>query len=217
MKEGSAFMDRLLSMSANDLNAYNKAYTEKLKVASERAQKIYANDFSKLKKSYSDEIAKAFDGIDKQLQSLGNQAMKGFVDGLTRNTNYMSKNVKTFVKGMVNTFKSALKIKSPSRVMFDIGEYTGEGFNNGLMSMVNKIQDTASMIAGSVSMPLDDVNINGLKSRINQGTAAANYSNVVNNYNLVQNNNSPKALTALETYQARRQQISMLKAAVGAK
>ena len=217
MKEGSAFMDRLLSMSANDLNAYNKAYSEKLKVASERAQKIYANDFSKLKKSYSDEIAKAFDGIDKQLQSLGNQAMKGFVNGLTKNTNYMSKNVKTFVKGMVNTFKSALKIKSPSRVMFDIGEYTGEGFNNGLMSMVNKIQDTASMIAGSVSMPLDDVNINGLKSRINQGTAAANYSNIVNNYNLVQNNNSPKALTALETYQARRQQISMLKAAVGAK
>jgi hypothetical protein len=35
---------------------------------------------------------------------------------------------------------------------------------------------------------------------------------VTNNYNLVQNNTSPKALTALETYQARRQQIAMIKA-----
>lgn len=34
----------------------------------------------------------------------------------------------------------------------------------------------------------------------------------VNNYNLVQNNTSPKALSALDTYRARRQQVSMVKA-----
>ena len=38
-------------------------------------------------------------------------------------------------------------------------------------------------------------------------------TNVVNNYSLVQNNTSPKALTALETYQARRAQIAMIQAA----
>ena len=32
-------------------------------------------------------------------------------------------------------------------------------------------------------------------------------------YNLVQNNTSPKSLSALETYQARRKQIAMMKAA----
>ena len=214
IKEGSAFMERLLAMSANDLDAYNKAYSEKMQIASERAKNIYANDFSKLKKSYSDEIAKAFNGIDKQLQTLGDQAMKGFVNGLTKNTDYMNKKVKTFINGMVNTFKKSLKIKSPSRVMFDIGEYTGEGFNNGLMSMIKTIQNIASQIASTVTMPLDDVNISGIKSRMNQTTSAAStYSNVVNNYNLVQNNTSPKALTALETYQARRRQIAMLKAA----
>ena len=50
----------------------------------------------------------------------------------------------------------------------------------------------------------------------NQHRAAAvtgGRSTVNNNtYNLVQNNTSPKALTALETYQARRQQVAMLKA-----
>lgn len=35
---------------------------------------------------------------------------------------------------------------------------------------------------------------------------------IVNNYNLVQNNTSPKALSALDTYRARRQQVSMVKA-----
>lgn len=39
-----------------------------------------------------------------------------------------------------------------------------------------------------------------------------NDASIVNNYNLVQNNTSPKALSALDTYRARRQQVSMVKA-----
>lgn len=217
MKEGGAFIDRLLAMSASDLDAYNKAYTEKMQAASEAAEKIYKSDFDKVASDYEKEINSAFSGIEKQLKELGNQAMKGFVDGLTKNTNYMDSNVKTFVKSMVDTFKKQLQIKSPSRVMFGIGEFTGEGFNNGLMSMVKGIQSTAREIANIASMPLEGVtdNLNGLKASVgqNNGVYGATNNNVVNNYSLVQNNNSPKALTALETYQARRRQIAMMKAA----
>lgn len=217
MKEGGAFIDRLLSMSESDLNAYNEAYTEKMQAASEAANSIYKSDFDKVASDYKNEINSAFKGIDKQLQELGNQAMKGFVDGLTKNTNYLDSNVKTFVKSMVDTFKKQLQIKSPSRVMFGIGEYTGEGFDNGLMSMVKGVQETARKIANAASMPLEGVtdNLNGLKSVVgqNNGLYGGTNNNVVNNYNLVQNNNSPKALTALETYQARRRQIAMMKAA----
>ena len=102
--------------------------------------------------------------------------------------------------------------------MFGIGEFTGEGFDNGLMSVITNIQKTAGEIASAVSTPLDGVtaDIGGIRSSVAQGGAGGvNGGNVstVNNYNLVQNNTSPKALTALETYQARRRQISMMKAA----
>lgn len=217
MKEGGAFIDRLLEMSASDLDAYNKAYTEKMQAAQKAGESIYESDFDKVAKDYEKEINSAFKGIDKQLKELGDQAMKGFIDGLTTNTNYMDKNVKTFVESMVNTFKKELKIKSPSKVMFGIGEFTGEGFDNGLMSMVKGVQETARKIANAASFPLEGItdNVNGVKAAIgqNNGVYGGTNSNIVNNYNLVQNNNSPKALTALETYQARRRQIAMMKAA----
>ena len=172
-------------------------------------------NFDKIASDYNNEISTAFNELPKQLKSLGEQCMKGFVNGLTKNTDYMNKNVKTFVKAMVDEFKKDLKIKSPSKVMFSIGEYTGEGFNDGLMSVVRSVQDTAATIAGAVSSPLNDfgTNLGMVKSAVGTGVNGVNNSSVVNNYNLVQNNTSPKPLSALETYQARRRQIAMMKAA----
>ena len=100
--------------------------------------------------------------------------------------------------------------------MAEIGEYTGEGFDNGLLSVVKNIQKTAGEIVSAVSTPLSNVtaDIGGVGATVAQGGInGIGGGNVVNNYNLVQNNTSPKALTALETYKARRRQISMLKAA----
>lgn len=208
MKEGAAYLDRLLAMSASDLNAYNKAYTEKMQAAQAAGEKIYKSDFDKIAADYKAEINKAFKDLPKQLEDLGVQVMKGFVTGLTSNTDYMSAEIRTFINGMVDTFKKELKISSPSKVMFGIGEYTGEGYVNGLLGMIRDAKSAATQFANSVSSPLEGLsNIGGIIGRT--GTTAGS---VVNNYNLVQNNTSPKALTALETYQARRRQIALIKA-----
>lgn len=208
MKEGAAYLDRLLAMSASDLNAYNKAYTEKMQAAQAAGEKIYKSDFDKIAADYKAEINKAFKDLPKQLEDLGVQVMKGFVTGLTSNTDYMSAEIRTFINGMVDTFKKELKISSPSKVMFGIGEYTGEGYVNGLLGMIRDAKSAATQFANSVSSPLEGLSdIGGIIGRT--GTTAGS---VVNNYNLVQNNTSPKALTALETYQARRRQIALIKA-----
>jgi len=215
MTEGSAFMDRLLAMSKKDLEAYNQAYTEKMEAAQQAGEKIYKSDFNQIAKDYKSEIKTAFKGLDKELEALGTQTMKGFVTGLTKNTDYMTKEVKTFVKSMVDTFKKELKIKSPSRVMMTIGDYTGEGLVDGLKGTLNSIRKVANEMAQSVATPLDNMktNLGDMKSGVRgQNGIAPQTNNVVNNYNLVQNNNSPKSLSALETYRARRQQIAMIKA-----
>ena len=119
---------------------------------------------------------------------------------------------------MIDQFKEQLDIHSPSKVLEKIGDYTGEGFVNGLKNTINQIKSTVGDIADSVSLPLAGVksSISGARSSI-AGNAAQmrnvrNSTTVINNYNLVQNNRSPKALSALDTYRARRQQVSMVKA-----
>lgn len=216
MDQGSAFLDRILAMSANDLNAYNKAYTEKMQAAQKAGENIYSADLKKVSSDYQKELNAAFAKIPGQLAQLGKEAMKGFVNGLTQNTDYMNKNIKTFVKAMVANFKKQLKIKSPSRVMMEIGEYTFEGFADPLRDGIKTVRGIIKDMASEVSAPLFDAGINA--GTVRQVAAAGlpgrsvTSSNVVNNYNLVQNNSSPRPLTALETYRARRRQINMVKA-----
>lgn len=215
MKEGSAYIDRLLTMSAKDLQAYNKAYTEKLKAAEKAGDTIYKADIKNVSKNYKEEINKAFAEIPQQLEDLGTQALKGFVDGLTKNTDYLDSNVKLFIKSMVDTFKTELQIKSPSRIMAAIGEYTGEGFVEGLKDTIGAVKRTAGDMIDAASSPFGDVktSIGSMRGVVGSASGAGSQTtNTVNNYNLVQNNTSPKALSALETYQARRQQIALVKA-----
>ena len=215
MKEGSAYVDRLLSMSAKDLSEYNQAYTEKLKAAERAGESIYKADFADVSKAYKNEINQAFREMPKQLEDLGTQAMKGFVTGLTKNTDYLDSNVKIFINSMVDTFKKQLQIKSPSKVMEEIGGYTGAGFVEGLKDTIVSVKKTAGEMIASAATPLGDMSSSLGSMRAVVGStsgAAVQNNNTVNNYNLVQNNTSPKSLSALETYQARRQQIALVKA-----
>lgn len=215
MKEGSAYIDRLLSMSAKDLKAYNKAYTEKIQAAEKAGDTIYKEDIEKVSKDYKDEIEKAFADIPQQLEDIGTQALKGFVDGLTKDTDYLDKNVKLFIQSMIDTFKSDLQIQSPSRIMAKIGEYTGDGFVEGLKETIGAVKKTAGNMIDAASSPLGDAraSIGNIRGAVGSSTGiGAQTTNTINNYNLVQNNTSPKALSALETYQARRQQIALVKA-----
>ena len=93
----------------------------------------------------------------------------------------------------------------------------GEGFGTGLRDRVRYIRDQAQGLANAASTPLDGIkgNITDITGLVGQSRQAAAQmpGTVINNYNLSQTNNSPKSLSALDTYQARRRQISMLKAA----
>lgn len=212
VKEGSAYIDRLLEMSGSDLKAYSNAFTEKLRVSESLASKTYKSDFNKVASDYNKELKTAMNKLPKELEKLGTQSMKGFLSGLTKNTDYMDKEVKTFVKSMVSSFKSYLKIKSPSKVMEEIGIYTGEGFAVGLQDTIGMIQDATNQMISAVSSPIESsvADVRGIVGGSDQAGGAA--GSVVNNYNLTQNNTSPKPLSALDTYQARRRQIELMKA-----
>lgn len=214
MKEGSAFIDQLLALPEEELQAYSDAFDEKMNVAEDLAESIYQSDFDKVADEYEDALDEAFKGLPDKLKELGNDVLEGFVKGMVGDTDYMTGEVKTMIDSMVNTFKKQLGIHSPSKVLMKLGEFSGEGFGNGLKNMVGYVRKTASSLIDATSSSLTGVktSIGAAKSSINSGASGSAITNVTNNYNLVQNNNSPKSLSALETYQARRQQIAMVKA-----
>lgn len=214
MKEGAAFIDQLLSMDAKDLKAYSQAYEEKMKIAQQASESVYKSEMDGVAKDYKAELQKAMSQLPSQLEALGVDTMKGFVDGLTKDTDYMESEVKTFISGMVDTFKKELQIHSPSKVMMKLGGFTGEGLVNGLRDTIDDVKRMASSMAYAVSNPLSDMraSVNMARASVGATASAVGAGSVVNNYNMVQNNTSPKALTALETYQARREQISLVKA-----
>ena len=179
MKEGSAYIDRLLSMSSEELEAYNDSYTKLLETAQKSGEKIYKKDFAEIAKDYKAEIAEAFKTLPAQLEELGEKALKGFIDGLTTKTDYLDANVKTLIKAMIDSFKSEIGITVNA---------------SGSPIDVSRSLTNARSILGTSDQPVS----------VNNST--------VNNYNLVQNNTSPKSLSALETFQARREQIELIKA-----
>lgn len=215
MEQGNAFMDQLLALSDADLKAYSDAYDEKMQVAESLAENLYKNDFKDVADEYAKEIKDAMAKLPKQLEELGMQVMQGFVSGLTKDTDYMSSAVKTLVKGMVDTFKSELKINSPSKVTEILGQFTGVGFADGIKNTINKVKEAANSLVNASSQSLEGVKSSIDTARANVGNAnnGVGGTNITNNYNLVQNNTSPKSLSALETYKARQRQLAMVKAA----
>ena len=207
MKEGEAFIDRLLAMTDKELQAYSDAYDEKMKVSEDLSKDIYKSDFDKVAANYKSAMEKAFADLPAQLEALGWQSMQGFLSGLTENTDYMKESVQTFIKGMVDTFKKQLGIASPSKVMMQIGEYTGEGFADGLMDMVKTVQKAAKEITDTVKDTLDIGDVSGAKDLIGSasgsglnrstGSFVGDRTQVIN-FNQV--NNSPKALDRLTIY-----------------
>ena len=155
MKEGEAFIDRLLSMSAAELNAYNKAYTEKLNAADKLAQEIYKSDFDKIASDYEKEVNTAFSGLESQLEEIGKECLQGFVSGLTENTAYMSDSIKTFINGMIDTFKKQLGIHSPSKVTKKLGAYTAEGFADGIAENTDMVTDAIDKMTASIENSFD--------------------------------------------------------------
>ena len=136
----------------------------------------------------------------------GWQSFKGFLSGLTENTDYMEASVKTFIQGMIDTFKKQLKISSPSKVMENLGEFTGEGFADGLRDMVKTVQQAAKEITDSVKQSLDLGDMSTAKGIISRASGASGATGGAyvgdrsQNITFIQNNNSPKALDRLTIY-----------------
>lgn len=141
-----------------------------------------------------DSVMNFFRGIN--LFSIGTNIIQGLINGVKNMASSLVNSVKGVVDGAIEGAKNLLGIHSPSRVFMEFGEYSGEGFINGIVSMKNAVakagQDMANASLPEVNVP--EVNL----SRENKGI-----SQTINIY-------SPKALSPSETARQNRRVLQSL-------
>lgn len=141
-----------------------------------------------------DSVMNFFRGIN--LFSIGTNIIQGLINGVKNMASSLVNSVKGVVDGAIEGAKNLLGIHSPSRVFMEFGEYSGEGFINGIVSMKNAVakagQDMANSSLPEINVP--DVNL----SRENKGI-----SQTINIY-------SPKALSPSETARQNRRVLQSL-------
>ena len=114
--------------------------------------------------------------------------------------------------GAASVVKAATKLAVDATTALADVEFDGStlrnSFTNGVKSLSNSF---SSEISGSGKL---DLGIPSMTSLSGRNGAGVSNTTIINNYEMNQNNYSPKSLNALQTYQYERQQMELLKAAV---
>lgn len=84
-------------------------------------------------KNLSEEILGKFDGVDSEFGGVGSNIISGIKFGLNMNEGSVLTTARRIANSIKTTMQSALKIKSPSRVMkYDVGRWVPEGVAEGI-------------------------------------------------------------------------------------
>lgn len=223
-----------LKSGANSVAGYAKGLKENTVYAEQAAQNLGYESYDAFQDSLDEHSP------SKKTYASGQNFAQGFINGMDSKSSAIYQKAVALAKKAIEGLKAGQKEGSPSKITTQSGKYFTQGYINGIgalskdlietvqelvedavgsldnRSVIQGMQTSAAAIMGTGS-PLSFGNVSGIRSAVAQPTATGTYGRagaVTNNYNLVQNNTSPKALSALETFQARRRQIAMMKAMV---
>ncbi|MGV9242611.1 hypothetical protein [Streptomyces sp. NPDC003710] len=89
-------------------------------------------------------------GADR-LYDAGRNASKGFLKGLQGQEKDIERLMMSIAKSMQKALKRALGIRSPSRVMAEIGAYSTQGLAHGLVGALPHVDRALAMVSGRVA------------------------------------------------------------------
>lgn len=136
---------------------------------------IVSGDFSQVQRIISDVMSKAqskikniWNGIKSFLSSVnlftvGKNIIQGLLNGINNMAGKVLNKAQEIANGVKNKIKSALRIASPSKVMLQYGEWTGEGFAIGLERTIADIAAGAGLMAQAAVPDVDTPRTIGLR------------------------------------------------------
>lgn len=204
--DGLDLTTKLLSLNSQELAAYNKAYTDKINASKKVASTYYAERVKEIKDNYTKQVKAAMSGLSKQLENIGENAMKGFVKGFNSKSGELSKSAKKLKKTLVSSIRKELGIHSPSKVMDrEAGVFVLPGLTKGIERKLPALKKTMERVRENVVNPMKNVAASAnLNPTANVANVARQASPTSNTYNFYQTNNSPKALSRWDIYRQSR-------------
>lgn len=88
---------------------------------------------------YMNDVRNAFEEIYSIFSDIGINIMQGLYDGLSSMESSLYSKANDIANNIANVVKTALDIHSPSRVMFQLDDYTMQGFQNGIENLYQPI------------------------------------------------------------------------------
>lgn len=102
---------------------------------------------------------------------IGQNIISGMINGLNSGRASLMTTAQNIASNVSSVIKSALKINSPSRVMMEIGKFTAQGMELGLMKGAESLYDTASAISEETAEALAGITT----SRLNVSVPVNDY------------------------------------------
>ncbi|WP_071289795.1 hypothetical protein, partial [Mycolicibacterium llatzerense] len=113
-------------------------------------------------------IATALAGMAKAGWDAGVQLVQGMINGIGSLVGSLVDRAKSLATSALNAVKSALDINSPSRAMFELGQFTGQGLADGISSQIKVVGKAAEGLADQIKNPFVD-----LQNYMNHGVSFA--------------------------------------------
>lgn len=98
-------------------------------------------------KSVASDCADAIEDKKSAFKTTGKQLVQGFADGIDANTFKAEAKAKAMAKAALEAAKKVLKIKSPSKEAYKLGNFTGLGYVNALGMYADKAYDAGYEMA----------------------------------------------------------------------
>ena len=99
-------------------------------------------------------VADATD-VTPEMTSAGRNSGQGFFVALRTKLNATVAMARQKALEVASTMRNALQIKSPSRVMMEIGSFTGQGYEEGLRASMAEAINTAKIMSGQIVTAAD--------------------------------------------------------------
>lgn len=147
---GKAFVETLINFVKELPNKIKDWFTKTVEKA-----KSFGNEFEREAKNAASDFSKMFVNTMKQIpnkaKEIGKNIINGVVNGIKERFENAKKAVSDFASGLVDGFKTALDIHSPSRVMKkEVGEQVANGVIEGIKAKKGAAKKSASELSQEI-------------------------------------------------------------------
>ena len=101
---------------------------------------------------YAEKVVNTFSVKIPLFRQIGANIIQGLLDGMSSLETELYKKAEDIADSIAKTVQTALDIHSPSRVMFELGGYTMEGFKDGMENLYNPIETSLKALGGRVKV-----------------------------------------------------------------